>query len=623
MSQPPSPRATIVVPCYNHAHFLEECLRSLVAQTEERWEALVIDDASPDGDEIAAVVERVGDPRVRVIRHARNKGLGGSRNTGFAAAACDLVLTIDADDKLVPEALASLLPALEADPELDLVYGDYQLFGRDEQVLVFPGPPDGRPVLRAEHTLPGAGSLMRRPFWERVGRYDEAEVLRRGREDFEFYVRASGQGIRFRRVPGAFYLYRIHHTSMSFACKLHDDEIAAYIYAKHRALFDAGGESARFLCLASQNAATAAHERGLRGRALRNAWRAWRLIPSRGRLKACARTLVTIDTAREIDRGEWRARLPFRGYPLHGAARHAPFFVIGVGRSGNTLFRRILTAHSELHIPPETFVLGSVLEDFPRVARHSSWPDLVQWVLGRFAFHAEWHTFDAELGPLARRLAEVPPEERNLATILDGFFRYHGEVHGTPKKRWGDKTPLNSLDQRAARGKPAERLGRGTPRTLERLARVFPDARFVHIYRDGVDNVYSHLRGGFFADAEDAAKRWLHVVRQCANFCERHPDRSLAVRYEDLVRDTERVVRDTCAFLGVAFEEPMLRSEKAAARMGDVPEWSWHAQVGKPVNAQNPGKGRAFLTAREKDLVQHLIGSELARLGYPPATETP
>ena len=108
----------------------------------------------------------------------------------------------------------------------------------------------------------------------------------------------------------------------------------------------------------------------MRGRSLRRAWRAWRLIPSRGRLKNTLRSLFSHQTTRKLDRGELRARLPFLGYALHGEERHDPFFVIGVGRSGNTLFRRILTAHSELHIPPETFVLGDVLADFRRVARH-------------------------------------------------------------------------------------------------------------------------------------------------------------------------------------------------------------------------------------------------------------
>jgi hypothetical protein len=247
-----------------------------------------------------------------------------------------------------------------------------------------------------------------------------------------------------------------------------------------------------------------------------------------------------------------------------------------------------------------------------------SWPDLVSWTLSRFVFHPEWHTFDMELGPLVRRLSDLPRPQRNLAALLDAFFRQHGEVRGISKPRWGDKTPLNSLDERAEKGKPLERLGEGTPRTLEALARVFPDARFIHIHRDGCDNVYSHLQGGFFSSAEDAARRWLHVVRQCRNFVARHPERSFTVRYEELVSEPERVVRGVCGFLGVDFEPAMLVSESSARTLGDVPEWTWHAQVQRPINAANPGKGRAHLTASEKQRLQDMLGRELESLGYPP-----
>ncbi len=86
-----------------------------------------------------------------------------------------------------------------------------------------------------------------------------------------------------------------------------------------------------------------------------------------------------------------RRRIRFLGYPLRGEERFRPFFIIGVGRSGNTLFRRILTAHSELHIPPETFVLGECIRKFKRYGRWLDWPDAVSLIMGLFAFHPEFH----------------------------------------------------------------------------------------------------------------------------------------------------------------------------------------------------------------------------------------
>jgi hypothetical protein len=497
-----------------------------------------------------------------------------------------------------------------------------QKFGRSNELTVFHGPPEGRPLLRVEDTLPGAGTMLRKSFWGRVGGYDEAEVLRRGREDFEFYIRAFRSGVRSARVDKPLYLYRISHTSMATACAYHDDQVFGYIYGKHRDLFDAAGATRAFLSTGHDSAAFAAHHRGDRLRSLRLALKAWRLQPTKVRAKATLRALFSPAGFRALRSGTLRSRVPFLAYPLRGPARYRPFFIIGVARSGNTLFRRILTAHSQLHIPPETFVLGAVIASFKRWGRRLTWPEVVAMVMAEFEFHPEFHTFELWLGPLVNRLKETQAKNRNLAFLIDAFYRYHAEQHGAPSAcRWGDKTPMNSLDDALVRGDRPRRLGEGEPDTLLRLLAAFPDAQFLHIYRDGSDVVHSHLSGGFMNNLEEAAERWLHVIKQCRTFVRRHPDRCHEVRYEDLIAKPEEIVPGVCRFLDVPFEPQMLRSERSAGVLGDVPEWYWHKQVAAPINPKNPGKGRANFTAGERARIQHIIGEELAALGYPAATE--
>ncbi len=618
-----APRVTVVIPCYNQAQYLEECLESLRAQTFPHWEAVVVDDASPDGEEIQKVVERFRDPRVRIVRHPKNKGLAGSRNTGFRESRPELVYPLDADDKIAPDCLEVLVGALERDPGVDCAFGDVQLFGRRDEIVSFAGPEPGAKLVHGQDTIPGAGTMMRRKLWERLGGYDENEILRNGREDFEFWIRAFEVGCRFQRVERPTYLYRITHSSMNVTCRLHDHEIARYIYEKHRRLFDESGESNLFLSHWHRKAAEASYERGMRARAFRLAYRAWRHIPERSRFRFMLRTLVPASLDRRIRQGELRRIVPFLGYPLRGRVQHRPFFVIGVGRSGNTLLRRILTSHSQLHIPPETFVLGECIQKFRRHGKHLNWPDLVFFILSKFEFHPEFGTFGIGLQPLGKRLSHAPRRDRNLAHLFDAFYRFHAERTGKNPLRWGDKTPLNSLDDRLVRGAEPRRLGEGVPETLDRLLRVFPDAQFIHIYRDGCDVVYSHLRGGFFARIEDAAKRWLHVEKQTRRFARLHADRSIDVRYEELVARPEEVVKGLCAFLAVPFEPRMLSSEGTAEELGDVPSWSWHRQVGQPINRDNPGKSRRLFTRAEREELERWIGAELSELGYPPATADP
>jgi len=615
-------QVTIVIPSYRHAHYLKECLESLVGQTFAAWKAIVVDDHSPDEEQIRKVVEGFGDARIRIVRHEKNSGLGASRNTGIREADTEFVLPLDSDDKLALDCLESMVPVLAADPTLDCVFPNVQKFGRSNELTVFHGPEGGANLVRVEDTLPGAGTMMRRVFWERVGRYDEAEVMRHGREDFEFYIRAFQKNVNAAKVDKPLYLYRISHTSMATACALHDDEVFDYIYNKHRDLFDATGETKSFLSVGYDSAAFASHHKGERMRAIAMAVRAWRTQPKPTRAKAVARAFFSPSFYRTLRTGIVRSYVPFLGYPLSGRRRYRPFFIIGVARSGNTLFRRILTSHSQLHIPPETFVIGACIRKFKRYSRRMSWDDLVSLMMAEFEFHPEFHTFEIWLGPLVNRLRNAAQTDRNLAFLIDGFFRYHAEVHGPDTfVRWGDKTPMNSLDDALVRGDTPRRLGEGVPQTLERILDVFPDAQFLHIYRDACDVIYSHLSGGFMNSLEEATKRWLHVVRQARNFVRRHAERCHEVQYENLVAAPGDVVPGVCQFLGVDYEPQMVSSERSATALGDVPEWYWHKQVSAPINAKNPGKGRANFTASELAFIQGVAGEEMASLGYPPPTE--
>ena len=154
-----------------------------------------------------------------------------------------------------------------------------------------------------------------------------------------------------------------------------------------------------------------------------------------------------------------------------------------------------------------------------------------------FEFHHEFYTFELSLRSLVNQLIDIPHNRRNLAYVLDRFYKYHAERHGHSMVRWGDKTPLNSYD----------------PGTLDLILKVFPDAQFIHLVRDGCDVISSSLRYGFFTDITTAANRWVRVVQNARRFAEAHPDRSIDVRYEDLVSEPEATIKSICLSLLVPF----------------------------------------------------------------------
>ena len=126
---------TIVITTYNHAKFLGEAIESALAQTVHPGEVIVVDDGSTDDP--ASEVNRY--PGVRLIRQY-NQGLAAARNAGWRAARGRYVVFLDADDRLLPEALSSNLKRFDEKPECALAYGSFYYIDASGRHLYSPVP---------------------------------------------------------------------------------------------------------------------------------------------------------------------------------------------------------------------------------------------------------------------------------------------------------------------------------------------------------------------------------------------------------------------------------------------------------------------------------------------------
>ena len=202
------PLVTVVIPCYNQAHFLGEAIESVLSQTYPNLEIIVVDDGSTDNT--AEVGERYGN-RVRVVRQ-ENQGLSGARNSGFKEAQGEYMVFLDADDRLLPGALATGLRHLDAHTECAFVSGYCKVMAADGSPIGewrhHPADDDPYIALLKKCYIPAHSAVMyRQGVFASVGGFDTSlEAC----EDYDHYLRVA------RKFP-------IHHHGVPIVeCRRHE-----------------------------------------------------------------------------------------------------------------------------------------------------------------------------------------------------------------------------------------------------------------------------------------------------------------------------------------------------------------------------------------------------------------
>ena len=125
---------SVIIPTYKRTTYLKIALESVVKQTYENFECLVVNDYPPMRDEIDELVAEFGDSRIKLIHHEQNGGESQSRNTALTYAQGDIVALLDDDDIWKPEFLEASVARHKERPEVGLVYTGYVRFW-DEDLL--------------------------------------------------------------------------------------------------------------------------------------------------------------------------------------------------------------------------------------------------------------------------------------------------------------------------------------------------------------------------------------------------------------------------------------------------------------------------------------------------------
>ena len=189
-------KVSVVVPTYNSARFLGKALQSVLDQSFQDWELIVVDDGSTDNTR--EVVAAFQDRRIRYV-YQENRGAAAALNAGVRSARGAYIAFLGADDRWMPEKLALQVAQLDSLPlNVGMVYSDLHLYSLEDETVLGPflegrKPPRGRVLSHLLDTdgsfIHPCSSLIRREVFDRVGLFDEGLKTH---EDWDLWVRIAG-----------------------------------------------------------------------------------------------------------------------------------------------------------------------------------------------------------------------------------------------------------------------------------------------------------------------------------------------------------------------------------------------------------------------------------------------
>lgn len=212
-----SPVVTVVIPTYNHAHFLREALGSLCAQTYTDWEAIIVNNFSED--DTVEVVESFADSRI-VLENFRNNGIiAASRNRGIAFARGRYVAFLDSDDLWFPEKLACCITRLEGG--CDLVCHGLRWFGSGREQDKFYGPVHRATfaaLLDRGNCIATSATVVRKDLVVSVGGVSEDPKIVTA-EDYHLWLKLARVGAKIDFIDQVLGGYRLHSANTGTAIR--------------------------------------------------------------------------------------------------------------------------------------------------------------------------------------------------------------------------------------------------------------------------------------------------------------------------------------------------------------------------------------------------------------------
>ena len=201
------PKVSVIIPCYNQGAYVDDAVESVLNQTFQDFEIIIVNDGSTD-EQTNQLLANYDRPKVKVMR-TDNQGLASARNNGIEAAEGAYILPLDADDKIGKEYLAKAVKVLDEDADTGIVYCLAETFGARKGRWNIPDYSLKKMLLV---NLIFCTALFRKEDWEKAGRYNPNMLY--GWEDWDFWLSIIELGRRVHRLPEVLFYYHVKDGSM-------------------------------------------------------------------------------------------------------------------------------------------------------------------------------------------------------------------------------------------------------------------------------------------------------------------------------------------------------------------------------------------------------------------------
>jgi glycosyltransferase involved in cell wall biosynthesis len=208
-----SPKVSVIIPTYNHANYIAAAIQSVLDQTCQDFEIIIVNDASTDQTD--EVIRQFDDPRIKYLVNENNRYAAATRNTGIRASCGELIAFLDADDLIHPAKLQTQIAFLEENPSIGLTYNSrFEIDQSGNLLSIAPA----QPVVTLSDLVMGypyspSEVVMRKDWVVRVGLFDESFVFHG--EDPDFFMRLALHGCQMAGV-NQFLNYRRLHVGRVF-----------------------------------------------------------------------------------------------------------------------------------------------------------------------------------------------------------------------------------------------------------------------------------------------------------------------------------------------------------------------------------------------------------------------